>query len=318
MSISGKAVADLISKKELNENPSALDMGNQTYAISQEAMSSISDSVKRGSAKNKYKIDIEKLVALSTKNPANKPGDMTVPLVEDFYKAIGFSSYNTIDINTRFGGKVMDLNKDLKEFYNYEEKFDLVTNIGVSEHLFDQAQFLKNAHELTKVGGIMLHMLPFTGFINHGFFNYEPRLFEDLAEANGYEVLRIFVSDTENAIINLQVQTEINTFYYHYTETLTGNAYGNTLIVAILRKIKDKKFVVPIQGKYKFDIEEGDQVLTHFKNQKLYDRPVAAKGYFVPKKDDRTFKLLFQIHRRLKLKTLRMLRIISKFIINSL
>ena len=40
----------------------------------------------------------------------------------------------------------------------------------------------------------MLHVLPFFNYLNHGFFNYNPILFHDLAGANGYEICRLTIA----------------------------------------------------------------------------------------------------------------------------
>ena len=37
----------------------------------------------------------------------------------------------------------------------------------------------------------MVHVLPFHNYINHGFYNFQPVLFHDLAEANQYNILRV-------------------------------------------------------------------------------------------------------------------------------
>ena len=40
----------------------------------------------------------------------------------------------------------------------------------------------------------MLHGLPFQGYLNHGYFNYQPKFYLDLAQANGYELLGIYLN----------------------------------------------------------------------------------------------------------------------------
>ena len=85
----------------------------------------------------------------------------------------------------------MDLNRDLRSEYGYDETFDLVTNLGTGEHVFDQRRVFENVHNLTKPGGVMLYMLPFVNWLNHGFYNFHPVLFADLAAANGYGILEI-------------------------------------------------------------------------------------------------------------------------------
>ena len=69
--------------------------------------------------------------------------------------------------------------------------FDVVTNFGTSEHIFNQSAMMRFMHELTRVGGVMFHVVPVAGGRDHGFFNYHPCFFWDLARANNYEVLTL-------------------------------------------------------------------------------------------------------------------------------
>lgn len=64
-------------------------------------------------------------------------------------------------MNDKFGSLVMDLNKDLVAEYNFRETYSLVTNNGTGEHAFNQDGIYRNAHQLTRVGGLMLHAMPF-------------------------------------------------------------------------------------------------------------------------------------------------------------
>lgn len=68
-------------------------------------------------------------------------------------------------------------------------KFDLVTNFGTTEHIINQYQAMKTMHEMAKVGGLIYHELPLAGYHMHGYFSYNPLLFQDLAAANGYKVV---------------------------------------------------------------------------------------------------------------------------------
>ncbi len=67
----------------------------------------------------------------------------------DYYRALGFASYDAIDVNSRYGSLVMDLNVDLRERCGFERTFDLVTNNGTGEHIFNQYAVFKNMHQLT-------------------------------------------------------------------------------------------------------------------------------------------------------------------------
>jgi SAM-dependent methyltransferase len=71
----------------------------------------------------------------------------------------------------------------------HRAKYDLVTNMGTTEHIFNQARAFEAVHDATKVGGIMLHAVPCNGYFNHGLFKYEPKFFLYLAHANKYEIV---------------------------------------------------------------------------------------------------------------------------------
>lgn len=57
--------------------------------------------------------------------------------------------------------------------------------------MFNQFAVFKNMHDLTRPGGLMLFVLPFYNWLNHGFYNFNPVLFVDLAAANRYEMVRL-------------------------------------------------------------------------------------------------------------------------------
>jgi methyltransferase family protein len=67
--------------------------------------------------------------------------------------------------------------------------FDLVTNYGTTEHIINQMLAMRTMHDLAKAGGIIHHELPLSGCHLHGYFNYNPGLFDDLGAANSYEVI---------------------------------------------------------------------------------------------------------------------------------
>lgn len=74
-------------------------------------------------------------------------------------------------------------------------RYDLVLNLGTSEHILNQYGFFNALHTLCRPGGMLLHVLPFSGYLHHGFFNYQPKLFFRLAEQNDYAVLDFRVAD---------------------------------------------------------------------------------------------------------------------------
>lgn len=107
---------------------------------------------------------------------------------KEMYQSIGIKNYESIDVNYHAGSKFFDLNHDIQKKYGYREKFDLVTNFGTTEHIFNQFEVFRNMHNLCNKDGFIVGIVPMQGSVNHGFFNYQPILFEHLALANNYKM----------------------------------------------------------------------------------------------------------------------------------
>ena len=165
-----------------------------------------------------------------------------IKTTQDFYGLLGFTEYQSIDLDGK-GTLKTDLNKpEVPE--EWAGAFDLVTNNGTGEHIFNQAAIFELMHALCKPGGLMLHVVPWINWLNHGFYSFHPRLFGDLAEANGYKVEFIWSNDRDDTSRNDEISFE---------ETKTPTAQDkNLLIVVCLRKGNPSEFQVPFQGKYKY------------------------------------------------------------------
>jgi hypothetical protein len=169
----------------LGDAPTVMELGNQTFFAKGDILVLLRDFL----TSNGIGYDAAALDSLDVRY---RKGDLD-RLTEAYYSAIGFSSYGAIDVNSLYGSLVMDLNTDICEQYGFNRQFDLVTNNGTGEHVFDQGAVLKNMHQMTAVGGIMIHCLPCNNYVNHGFYSFSPLLVLDLAEVNGYEVLKLSV-----------------------------------------------------------------------------------------------------------------------------
>lgn len=139
------------------------------------------------------------------------------------------------------------------------EPADLVTNNGTSEHIFDQRAVFENAHNMTKcVTGVMIHCLPFSPWLNHGFYNYNPVLFRDLAAANEYQVMLMAIANRWGKdLIPLGpegfVEKRPTELEEKFKQVLPG---GDAFVISILKKVKDVQFRTPFQGKYQKDIAD--------------------------------------------------------------
>lgn len=114
------------------------------------------------------------------------------------YEHLGFTRFAAIDFDQILKPLKFDLNEDLIQKYNYTETFDLVTNLGMSEHIMNQDMFFRNVHRLTNQNGLMLHVVPVVECNNHGLFHYTPLFFKSLATMNDYGVEGTWLSLSES------------------------------------------------------------------------------------------------------------------------
>lgn len=117
-------------------------------------------------------------------------GEPTKRLASDFYTSLGCGRYVSIDGNGR-ATVAADLNLplDLASRPFALERFDLVTDFGTGEHIFDQAQVWRTLHDLCKPGGFIAFDRPSEGYPKHCFYVTNECLYRDIAAANDYEVV---------------------------------------------------------------------------------------------------------------------------------
>ena len=159
----------------------------------------------------------------------------------ELYIALGFR-FACIDVDPNFESIRLDLNFDDCP-PEHMGKYGFVTNHGTSEHLLNQLNFFKVMHELAKPGGMMLHAVPFTVQLEHGFFNYQPNLFEALARYNGYRVHGVWIGPDWQLASFVPYTPEL-------IDYLVLNSKTTHLLIVLLQKMHDTKFCVPFQGVY--------------------------------------------------------------------
>jgi SAM-dependent methyltransferase len=113
---------------------------------------------------------------------------------QEFYSQLGITEYTSIDINSYNGSIIADLNKE----HEWDVQYDVVTNNGTSEHVFNQHAVFVNMRRLCKVGGVMIHSLP-TSYFDHGFYNYNPNLFFSVAKTNNDVYLFGYITHVNGA-----------------------------------------------------------------------------------------------------------------------
>lgn len=144
-------------------------------------------------------------------------------LAADVYRdELRCGRYVSIDGNGRNGAVAYDLNEPLPRSIG---TFDLVTDFGTGEHVFNQWQVFKTIHELIRKKGFFVFDRPTQGYEANGghcYFNVHECVFNDFAAANFYKVLRLERQATKRG------------------ELLRG----------VMQKTRLNNFVTPQQGRY--------------------------------------------------------------------
>jgi hypothetical protein len=105
-------------------------------------------------------------------------------IAKKYFESLGVH-HTSIDLNGKDGALPLDLNKPIKL-----DQFDVITNIGTSEHVKNNTQCFENINNLCRSAGIMIHLVPAVG-TSHGIRQYTTKWFINLANKNDYKVLYI-------------------------------------------------------------------------------------------------------------------------------
>jgi hypothetical protein len=157
------------------------------------------------------------------------------------YEAIGLK-YVCIDVDGRDGSLPWDLNFDAIP-PEHVGQYGLVTNHGTTEHIVNQFNAFKAIHDLARPGGIILHILPFAGYFDHGFFNYQPNFFEALARYNSYQTLGMWIGPDKDLTAFIPWDASL-------LDCLSFSSKTTQALVVLHRKLHDQEFCVPFQGVY--------------------------------------------------------------------
>jgi hypothetical protein len=186
------------------------------------------------------------LPALGRSGPSNSENRLAgAPRSRDFWVWLGFD-YASVDIDGTLDSIPLDLNYD-EVPTDLVGKYDVVTNLGTTEHAANQVQSFKIIHDLAAVDAIMLHLVPAGGMLNHGLVSYNPKFFWMLARSNGYKVVLMSMSMSDvqepmpqNVLDYLSVyDLEVETRFADYRTS-------ETALVVVLQKVYDTPFVAPI------------------------------------------------------------------------
>jgi hypothetical protein len=167
------------------------------------------------------------------------------PPAKAFWEWLG-CTYAAVDIDTSPHAIPLDLNFDDVPA-EHMGKYQLVTNLGTTEHVANQNQAMKIIHDLTAPGGVMIHNVPAQGNSNHGLINYNLKFFWMLARSCRYRWLDVqFISDSVSVPISPDIVGEIAKFHPERAGLLKDHQIVNSALLVIFQKYEDIPFVPPI------------------------------------------------------------------------
>jgi SAM-dependent methyltransferase len=158
------------------------------------------------------------------------------------FERVGFS-YTCFDVYPAPCGVVFDLNNDELPA-SMVGAFDLVLNNGTTEHLIDQRRAFELVHRCTRAGGLMLHNLPFQGYLDHGFFGYTGKFFHLLARFNEYQAVDISFREGEPKDVPEYVVSRRSEL--GGTWRFRSAQARDSEILCILRKVRAAPFLLPL------------------------------------------------------------------------
>ena len=176
--------------------------------------------------------------------------DPEAPMARAMWKWLGFS-YAAIDIDGSPESIPLDLNFDDVP-QPHRGQYNLVTNYGTTEHVANQMNAFKIAHDLTGPDGVMIHHLPCQGNLNHGLINYSPKFFWMLARSNDYKWLYFnYFAANESYPVPANLIEAVTEFEPGFEQDMAGKTLQNSALIVAFKKTRPQDYVPPI------DVENG-------------------------------------------------------------
>lgn len=220
---------------------------------------------------------------------------------DKFYKLLGLDEYMCFDINGENHAIAHDLNFPFEDRSHWN-KYDLVTDFGCAEHIFNVSEPFRTMHNVCRPGGVILNHQVMLNNTN-GYYIFDPAFYEDIAAANGYEILFSGITvQGKCAMKDTGRYSWILPMSHELIETLEWTRIESTALLYAFKKKSDAEFVIPYQEK----------LMCH-KYQNLgykiaclmnYKRPTRTYVPVIERKDDissREFKRVCRAYFRKKL-----------------
>lgn len=207
--------------------------GDRVQAIADDIADLIDDHARRAA------MNLELVEAMQI--PAERAMERLFVTAKIIYRLLFDSpDITSIDMHGTAAALKLDLNGPL----DLGRQFDVVINHGTAEHIFNVARVFVSMHEATKPGGLMIHESPFTGWIDHGFYCFQPTLFLDVARANDYAIKLLAIEVLNQSVTIVKSREELLSL------AKSGEIPDNAMLFVAMQKQGDEPFRIPMQGFY--------------------------------------------------------------------
>ncbi len=229
----------LVEKRALPARPDVLEIGQANW-YGDVSVDQLAEDIQRFAPPEQAQLHLQALSQVArSENPIQRAFD----IASVFYKAfLNYQSITAIDLDGLSGALEYDLNQPVP----LDRRFDVTINTGTAEHVFNQYQLFKTIHDLTLPGGVIVHTFPFKGWLDHGFYNYNPTFIVDLAACNEYEiVVWLYGELSPFRVVQLERLEQVHEM------ARRGELGLNAVHDVVLRKPgEERPFTVPMQGYY--------------------------------------------------------------------
>ena len=111
---------------------------------------------------------------------------------KNLFKHLGYKSFLVLDVYDDTGVDIVwDLNNSDNLPRDYLNYFDLLIDPGTLQHVFDIRSCLDCIKKLTKINGYIYHISPGNNYIDHGFYQISPTLFQDYYYENQFKLVSL-------------------------------------------------------------------------------------------------------------------------------
>lgn len=125
--------------------------------------------------------------ATSRQCPQHDPRN--IPTAQELMRTSGIPETFSLDISDYEGADFLfDLNNDMPPPH-LASRFGAVLNGGTIEHVFNLPHALTASTRMLQPGGVIIHIVPVHGWIDHGFYQISPTLLFDYYAAARFEIL---------------------------------------------------------------------------------------------------------------------------------